>query len=54
LRFEVDCDLEEFKRYYKKLAEDKEWQGTFGFTEELGTSWERVLVENPSLLIVID
>jgi GNAT superfamily N-acetyltransferase len=53
LRFEVGCDLEEFKRYYRKLAEDKEWQGTFGFTEELGTSWERVLVEDPSLLIVM-
>ena len=53
MRLEVGCDLEEFKRYYRKLAEDKEWQGTFGFTEELGTSWERVLVENPSLLIVM-
>jgi len=48
----VGCDLEEFKRYYKKLALDKEWQGTFGFTEELDTSWERVLVKNPSLLLV--
>jgi GNAT superfamily N-acetyltransferase len=53
LRLEVGCDLEEFKMYYRKLAEDGEWQGTFGFTEELGTSWERVLVENPSLLIVV-
>jgi hypothetical protein len=35
------------------LAEDKEWQGAFGFTEKLGKSWERVLVENPSLLIVM-
>jgi GNAT superfamily N-acetyltransferase len=53
LRLEVGCDLEEFKRYYRKLAEDKEWQGTFGFSEELDTSWERVLVENPFLLIVM-
>jgi hypothetical protein len=29
----VGSDMEEFKRYYRKLAEDKEWQGTFGFTE---------------------
>ncbi|MFQ6064399.1 MAG: GNAT family N-acetyltransferase [Candidatus Bathyarchaeia archaeon] len=48
----VGCDLEEFKSCYKKLALDKEWQGTFGFTEELDTSWERVLVKNPSLLLV--
>jgi len=53
LRFEVGCDLEEFKIYYRKLAEAREWQGTFGFTEELSTSWERVLVENPSLLIIM-
>ena len=53
MRLEVGCELEEFKMYYRKLAEDREWQGTFGFTEELGTSWERVLVENPSLLIVV-
>lgn len=53
LRIVVGCDIEEFKTYYRKLAEDKEWQRTFGFTEELGTSWERVLVENPSLLIVM-
>jgi hypothetical protein len=53
MKIVVDSDIEEFKRYYHRLAEDKEWQGTFGFTEELGTSWERVLVENPSLLIVI-
>ncbi len=53
MRFEVGCDIEQFKRYYRKLAEDKEWQGTFGFTEELGTSWENILVENPSLLIVM-
>ena len=52
MRTVVGCDLEEFKRYYKKLALDKEWQGTFGFTEELDTSWERVLVKNPSLLVV--
>jgi GNAT superfamily N-acetyltransferase len=48
----VGYDLEEFKRYYKKLALDKEWRGTFGFTEELDTSWEKVLVENPDLLLV--
>jgi GNAT superfamily N-acetyltransferase len=53
LRFEVGCDLEEFKRHHRELAEDTEWRGTFGFTEELGASWERVLVENPSLLIVM-
>jgi len=50
MRIVVGCDLEGFKRYYKKLALDKEWQGTFGFTEELDTRWERVLVENPSLV----
>lgn len=49
----VGCDLEEFKRYYKRLAEDKEWQGIFGFTEEPDTSWEKVLVENPTQLIVM-
>ena len=48
----VGYDLEEFKRYYKKLALDKEWIGTFGFTEELDTRWEKVLVENPDLLLV--
>jgi len=53
MRIVVGCDLEEFKAYYRELAQDKEWQGTFGFTEELGTSWERVLVESPSLLIVM-
>jgi GNAT superfamily N-acetyltransferase len=52
MRIEVGCDLEEFKRYYKQLALDREWQGTFGFTEELETSWERVLAKNPSLLLV--
>jgi GNAT superfamily N-acetyltransferase len=49
----VGYDLEEFKRYYRKLAEDGEWRGTFGWSEELGESWERVLAENPSLLIVM-
>lgn len=53
MKIVVGCDLEEFKRYYRKLAEDKEWQGTFGFTEELGTSWEKVLAENPDQLIVM-
>ncbi|NIO37277.1 GNAT family N-acetyltransferase [Candidatus Bathyarchaeota archaeon] len=53
MRIVVGCDLEEFKTYYKRLALDKEWQGTFGFTEELDTSWERVLVKNPSLLLVL-
>jgi len=53
MRIVVGCDLEEFKRYYKRLAQNKEWQGTFGFTEELGTSWERVFAENPSQLIVV-
>jgi GNAT superfamily N-acetyltransferase len=51
LKIVVGCDIEEFKRYYGKLAEDKDWQGTFWFTEELGTDWERILVENSSLLI---
>ncbi len=53
MKIVVGCDLEEFKRYYKKLAEDGEWRSTFGFSEELGTSWEKVLLENPSLLIVM-
>ncbi len=52
MRIVVGCDLDEFKRYYEKLRQDKEWQGTFGFTEELNTRWERVLTENPSLLLV--
>ncbi|NIO37137.1 GNAT family N-acetyltransferase, partial [Candidatus Bathyarchaeota archaeon] len=52
MKFVVGCGLKEFKRYYERLALDREWRGTFGFTEELDTSWERVLVENPSLLIV--
>jgi GNAT superfamily N-acetyltransferase len=52
MRLVVSCDLEEFKRYYKELARDREWRGTFGFTEELDTSWEKVLVENPDLLLV--
>ena len=53
MKIAVGSNIEEFKKYYRKLAEDKEWQGTFGFTEELGSSWERILVENPSLLIVV-
>jgi len=53
MRIVVGCDLEEFKGYYKQLALDKEWQGTFGFTEELDTSWARVLADNPSLLLVL-
>lgn len=53
MRIVVGCDLEEFKKYYKKLAEDKEWRGTFGWSKELGESWEKVLAEKPSLLIVM-
>jgi GNAT superfamily N-acetyltransferase len=52
MRIVVGCDLEKFKRYYKKLTLDKEWQGTFGFSEEMDTSWDRALVKNPSLLVV--
>lgn len=52
MRIVVGCDIGEFKRYYTQLARDKEWQGAFGFTEELDASWERVLVENPPLLFV--
>ena len=52
MRFVVGCDLEEFKRYYKQLAKDKEWQKTFGFTQELGALWEKLLAKNPSQLIV--
>lgn len=52
MRIAVGCDLEEFKKYYRRLAVDKEWRGTFGFTEELDMNWEKVLVENPSLLLV--
>jgi len=52
MRIVVGCDSEKFKRYYKKLALDKEWPGTFGFSEELDTSWDKVLVKNPSLLII--
>jgi GNAT superfamily N-acetyltransferase len=54
----VGCELEEFRRYYKKLPEDKEWQrrfgeGTFGFSPEPSTSWERILTQNPSQFIVV-
>jgi len=49
----VGYDLTKFKKYYKKLAEDEEWRGTFGWSEEPGESWEKVLAENPSLLIVM-
>jgi GNAT superfamily N-acetyltransferase len=52
MRLVVGCDLEEFKRYYKKLALDKEWHGTFGFSEELDTRWDKVLAKSPSRLIV--
>jgi len=52
MKLVVGCELEEFKEYYRRLALDGEWRGTFGFTEELGTSWEKILIENPSLLIV--
>lgn len=45
--------MEEFKKYYRTLALNKEWRGTFGFTEELDTSWEKVLVKNPDLLLVL-
>jgi hypothetical protein len=53
MRIVVGCGLEEFKRYHRKLAEDAEWRGTFGWSEELGESWERVLAKNPSPLIVM-
>jgi GNAT superfamily N-acetyltransferase len=53
MRIMVGCGLEEFKKYYRRLALDKEWRGTFGFTEELGLSWEKILVENPDLLLVM-
>ncbi|UCB60229.1 MAG: GNAT family N-acetyltransferase [Candidatus Bathyarchaeota archaeon] len=51
MRLVIGCDLEEFKRYYKQLALDGEWKGTFGFTEELDTNWEKILVDNPELLL---
>jgi GNAT superfamily N-acetyltransferase len=52
MRIDVGCDLEEFKQYYRRLALNGEWRGTFGFTEDLGQSWETVLTENPHLLLV--
>lgn len=52
MEFVVGCDLEEFKRYYRKLALDMEWRSIEGFSEELGEGWDRRLAENPSLLIV--
>ncbi|MDH5733193.1 MAG: GNAT family N-acetyltransferase [Candidatus Bathyarchaeota archaeon] len=52
MRFVVGCDLEEFKGYYKKLATDREWQDTFGFSAELGDLWEKILTDNPAQLIV--
>jgi hypothetical protein len=38
MRLAVGCDLTKFKRYYEKLAADREWRGTFGFTQELDTA----------------
>jgi GNAT superfamily N-acetyltransferase len=31
---------------------DVEWQETYGYSEELGIIWERILIKNPSQLIV--
>jgi GNAT superfamily N-acetyltransferase len=52
MRLVVGCDLGGFNRYYKKLAMDVEWQETYGYSEELGIIWERILIKNPSQLIV--
>jgi GNAT superfamily N-acetyltransferase len=52
MRIEVGCSLWEFQEYYKRLASDNEWRGTSGFSEELGTRWERVLAAKPELLLV--
>jgi hypothetical protein len=52
LRFVVGCDLEEFKKYYRRLALDEDWRSIEGFSEELGEGWDKRLAENPSLLIV--
>ena len=52
MEFVVGYELNEFKRYYKKLATDLEWQKTFGYSPELGDLWEHILSRNPSQLIV--
>jgi GNAT superfamily N-acetyltransferase len=52
VKFVVGCDLEEFKRYRWKLAEDENWRRIDGFSEELDEEWESRVTENPSLLIV--
>jgi len=52
VRIAVGCELAEFREYYRRLALGKEWMGPFGFTGELDTSWEKVLVEHPDLLLV--
>jgi len=49
----VGYKLNEFKRYYKKLATDLEWQKTFGYSQELGDLWEHILSRNPSQLIIL-
>lgn len=53
MRIVVGCDLKEFKRYYRELAEDVEWRNIEGFSEELESMWERILAKNPSQLIVM-
>lgn len=52
MKFAVGCDLGEFKKYYKELAMDMEWQDTYGCEEDLGIIWERILTKDPSQLIV--
>lgn len=47
MRFEVGCDLEKFKRYYKTNG----YAGELG-TGELGTTEENIITRNPSQLIV--
>jgi hypothetical protein len=39
MEFVVGCDLEEFKRYCRRLALDEEWRNTNGWTGEFGGGW---------------
>jgi len=48
VRFEIGCDLEEFKEYYRRNG----FAGEQG-TEELGITEEKIVTQNPAHLIVM-
>ena len=56
MKFEVECDLEEFKRYYKSLEHLHDYFKTLGLAdvkfEELGVVEEEIIKRDPSHLIV--